>query len=132
MLPIPLGLDCYVIVLPFDALKPYFNHQRTPRLLKDSSLFMRSDTWQEITKIAMTVTHCRDYAEILIKAREVLTDYGIFVEDAAQLHSVIDWFCDISHLVQELYNKLDGRPYRELAFHRLVIHEALYIRVYPL
>jgi hypothetical protein len=53
------------------------------------------------------------------------------VQDSSQLHGVIDWLSDISATIRSLYQQLDGRPFQELAFHRLVMREALYLRITP-
>lgn len=128
---VPLSLDCYLIVIPFDLIAPCYNPFHLPALLKNSPLYLRPDVWEETIKIAMRMLSCRDYGEVLARAREVLYDHGITVQDSSQLHGVIDWLSDISATIRSLYQQLDGRPFRELAFHRLVMREALYLRITP-
>lgn len=128
----PLGLSGYLIAIPLELIRPCYDLRSLPELLKNSPLYLRdTGSWGETIRIAMRLSTQRDYGQAIACAKELLHDHDIPAWDMQLIYRVVDWLHDIYGTIVGIYHKLDGRPYREIAFHRLVSRQALYLFIYP-
>jgi len=129
--PVLSSLFSYLIVFPLDLIEPYHNPKSLPALLTRSGQYLQRDVWEETLKVAMCPTTQANYSDAIAGAQHLMRHSGTPMFDMGEVYRIVDWLQDIYGAVLETYQKLDNRPYEELLFHRMVMHEAIYLKVYP-
>jgi hypothetical protein len=129
---LPLSsLFCYLIVLPLDMIEPCFNPKSLPDLLKRSGTYLKQEAWSETLKVALCPKTRMSYSDALVGAQSLMYKYGSPATDMQEVYRVIDWLQDIHGAVMQTYQRLDNRPFEEILFERVVLKDALYLKVIP-
>jgi hypothetical protein len=87
--------------------------------------------WKDIIVAALHSGHDGRYPTALANAQQLLFKYGGHAHDMQELYRVVDWLQELHTAVHTAYQVLDGRPFDELAYFRILPKDVLFLRVYP-
>jgi len=94
-------------------------------------MYLQKDAWEQTLKAALCPHAHADYGSAMSAARNLMISSGTAAFDTRDIYNVVDWLHDLYGAIIETYHRLDGRPYYELVFNRIVLREALYVKIYP-